>query len=442
MQVKSTYQDILRISLPVMVAGIAQTILGITDTAFLGRVDEVEMDASSIGGVFYFVMCMIGMALGIGSQIMIARKSGEKKENEIGGIFDQSLVLMILFSILIFFLIEYLSPMFLNSYLKSKEVIANTNIFLHYRAFGIFFVMIAVSFRSFYVGIAETKVITYSSFVMAGVNIIVDYLLVFGNWGFPKLGVEGAALASTIAEVCGALYYILHSVFNRAILNYHLFRFKEFSKASIMKILNLSAPIVLQYLFSMGGWFIFFLVIERLGEHQLAISTVIRNTLMIIMMPIWAYFTAANSMVSNEIGQGKSDEVWSLVKKIIKLSVLSVGAIIIVCLIIPERILSISTSNEIIIQDSLPSFYVICIACFLFSISSILLSAVSGTGATKVTMIIEFIIITLYLSYLYLLTRLNVSIAVFWTGEILYWLTMGIMSFLYLRSNRWKKIII
>src|ERR1019366_9105293 len=103
MQVQSTYRDILRIAMPVMIAGIAQTILGITDTAFLGRVGEVEMDASSIGGVFYFVMCMIGMALGIGSQIMIARKSGERKENEIGGIFDQSFVLMILFSIIIFF---------------------------------------------------------------------------------------------------------------------------------------------------------------------------------------------------------------------------------------------------------------------------------------------------------------------------------------------------
>src|ERR1019366_7203684 len=122
MQVKSTYSDILRISLPVMVAGIAQTILGITDTAFLGRVGEVEMDASSIGGVFYFVLMMIGMALGIGSQIMIARKSGEKKENEIGSIFDQSLLLMIIFSFVIFFVIEFLSPAFMGTYLKSKEV--------------------------------------------------------------------------------------------------------------------------------------------------------------------------------------------------------------------------------------------------------------------------------------------------------------------------------
>src|ERR1039458_7192903 len=122
---------------------------------------------------------------------------------------------MILFSIIIFFFIKFLSPMFLNANLKSSEVIFQTNIFLHYRAFGIFFVMIAVSFRSLYVGIAETKVITYSSFVMAGVNIILDYFLVFGKGGFPKMGIEGAAIASSIAELCGALYYVLYTQYKK-----------------------------------------------------------------------------------------------------------------------------------------------------------------------------------------------------------------------------------
>ncbi len=440
MQVKSTYKEILRISLPIMVAGIAQTIIGITDTAFLGRVGEIEMDASSIGGVFYFVLVMIGMALGIGSQILIARKSGEKKEDEIGNIFDQSFLLMMLFSVFIFILIEYVSPPLLVSFLKSKEVALNTNAFLHYRAFGIFFVMIAVSFRSFYVGIAETKVITYSSFVMAIVNIILDYLLVFGNLGFPKMGVEGAAIASTSAEIIGALYYVLHSTIKKTIFSYQLFRFKELSKESITKILNLSAPIVLQYLFSMGGWFIFFLIIERMGEHPLAISTVIRNTIIIIMMPIWAYFTSANSMVSNIIGQGKSEDVLPLVKRVVELSVMTIGCIIIICLLFPEAILSISTSDPQIIKDSLSSFYVICGACIVFSYSSILLSAVSGTGATKVAMVIEFLTITVYLSYLFFLYKIKANVEVFWTGEIVYWFLMGIMAFLYLRSNNWKKI--
>lgn len=441
MQVQTTYKEILRISLPIMVASVAQTVLNITDTAFLGRVGEKEMDASSIGGVFYFVLVMIGMALGIGSQIMIARKSGEKKENEIGSIFDQSLLLMIIFSIVIFFVIEYVSPVFLSSYLKSKDVINQTNLFLHYRAFGIFFVMIAVAYRSFYVGIAETKIITYSSFVMAGVNIILDYFLIFGKGGFPKMGIEGAAIASSTAELFGALYYILYTKFKKVDIRFQLFRFREFNKKSIAKILNLSAPIMLQHLFSMGGWFIFFIVIERMGEHSLAISTVIRNTLIIIMMPIWSYFTATNSMVSNIIGQGKSEDVLPLLKKIISFSVLTITIIIAVALLFPDFILGISSSDTNLIHDSRNSLIIICIASFVFSFSSILLSAVSGTGSTKVAMVIEFITIFIYLAYLYIMViKLNSTVEVAWCAEILYWLLMSLMSFAYLKSKRWKSI--
>jgi len=424
-----------------MIGSVAQTALNITDTAFLGRVGEIEMDASSIGGVLYFVLVMIGMALGIGSQIMIARKSGEKKENEIGSIFDQSLLLMIIFSILIFFIIEYVSPVFLGNYLKSKEVINQTNLFLHYRAFGIFFVMIAVAYRSFYVGIAETRIITYSSFVMAGVNIILDYFLIFGKGGFPKMGIEGAAIASSTAELCGAMYYIFYTYFKRVNVRFLLLRFNEFNKKSIAKILNLSAPIMLQHLFSMGGWFIFFMVIERMGEHELAISTVIRNTLIVIMMPIWSYFTATNSMVSNIIGQGRSDHVFPLLKKIISFSIITIIIIITATLLFPDFILGISTSDMNLIHDSRNSLMVICIASFMFSYSSILLSAVSGTGATKAAMIIEFLTIFIYLGYLYMVvTKLKSTVEVAWCAEILYWLLMSIMSFIYLKSNRWKSI--
>ncbi len=73
----------------------------------------------------------------------------------------------------------------------------------------------------------------------------------------------------------------------------------------------------------MSAWFLFFVFIERMGEHELAISNIIRATYMILMTPIWGYASATNSMVSNLIGQGREDEVKGLVKKIIKMSVVT-----------------------------------------------------------------------------------------------------------------------
>ena len=100
MQVGSTNKEIFRIALPVMVGSVAMTILNITDTAFLGRVGETELGASAVGGVFYFAFSMIGISIGTGAQIMIARRSGEKNDDAVGEIFDHSLAILIAVSIL------------------------------------------------------------------------------------------------------------------------------------------------------------------------------------------------------------------------------------------------------------------------------------------------------------------------------------------------------
>src|SRR6185295_19486066 len=111
--VNTTYRDIWKMAFPVMMASIATTVLNVTDTAFLGRVGEIELGGSAIGGVFYFVLVMIGVAIGIGSQILIARRSGEKKEGEIGEIFDHGFIILFVLSILLFCLTEFGAPMLL-----------------------------------------------------------------------------------------------------------------------------------------------------------------------------------------------------------------------------------------------------------------------------------------------------------------------------------------
>ena len=110
MQVKATYKDIWRISYPIMLGAMAQTLLGLTDTAFLARVGEVELGASAIAGVFYFVLVMLGMALSIGAQILMSRKAGENNRAEIGTIFDNSTIILFALSIVLFAIMQLGAP--------------------------------------------------------------------------------------------------------------------------------------------------------------------------------------------------------------------------------------------------------------------------------------------------------------------------------------------
>src|SRR6267154_181456 len=122
MQVNTSYRDIWKMAYPVMIGSIAITLLNITDTIYLGRVGEVELGASALGGVFYFVTVMIGVAVGIGTQIQIARRAGEKNHSAIGEIFDHSVYIFLGLSIVQFIILRYTSQWLFPFIIKEDDV--------------------------------------------------------------------------------------------------------------------------------------------------------------------------------------------------------------------------------------------------------------------------------------------------------------------------------
>jgi Na+-driven multidrug efflux pump len=189
----------------------------------------------------------------------------------------------------------------------------------------------------------------------------------------------------------------------------------------------------------MVAWFIFFVLIGRLGSHELAISNVLRSIYMVLMTPIWGFSQAANTMVSNLIGQNKSDQVMTLIKRISLMS-LAVGVLtVLIVLINPDWLFHLITSDESLISGAISDFPIICISTIIFSVSMIQLSALSGTGATNVAMNLEIVNISIYLIYIFVCSFfLHSSASTIWMVEILYWLLMGIFCFTYLYSVKWK----
>ncbi|HMT30924.1 MAG TPA: MATE family efflux transporter, partial [Bacteroidia bacterium] len=138
-------------------------------------------------------------------------------------------------------------------------------------------------------------------------------------------------------------------------------------------------------------------------------------------------------------GQGKQEEVKLVVKRIIKLSLTTTFILFIITFISPQWILRITTSDARLIADATGTYYIVITAMFLFSVSVILLSAVSGSGNTKAAMSIEFINIFIYMIYVYICAVvIHASIEAVWFSEILYWVLMGSLSWIYLNHRKWK----
>ena len=433
------YSRIWAVAYPIILGSIAQNLVNFTDTAFLGRVGEIALGAGALGGIFYLAVIMLGLGFSTGSQIIIARRLGEGKLKEIGPVVNHSVIFLFILALISFLLLRYGSVFILKNFIQSPSVYEGTITFLQYRSFGIFFAFMNFAHQSFFVGLTKTKVVTYTTLVLAGVNIIFDYLLIFGKFGFPEMGIAGAALASSIAEACALLYYVIYTRVTIKFSDYNLFRFKILSVKRMMNILNISFPMMLQSFFSLSVWFIFFLFVEKLGETALAVSNIIRSIFVVLMVPIWGFATATNTLVSYLIGLKRQEEVMSLIYKIIALCFAGVLGVVSVILIFRESVFRIYTHDDNLIALGIPVLYVISGAAILFSASFILFNSVSGTGKTRSSLLIEIIVLTIYLVYTYsIITFWHANVTAAWTAELLYSTILGSFSFLYMKSNRWK----
>mgnify|MGYP002559644460 CR=1 FL=1 len=197
---KPTRKQIWTIAYPILISLLMENMIGLTDTAFLGRVGEVELGASALAGVYYMAIFMLGFGFSIGVQILIARRNGEGRLREIGPIFQQGLLFLLFFAAVMFFVSKSFTPLLLRRLIDSDAVYTAAISYLDWRIYGFFFSFAAVLFRAFYVGTTNTRILTANSVVMVLTNVVLNYILIFGKFGAPEMGVEGAAIATVISR--------------------------------------------------------------------------------------------------------------------------------------------------------------------------------------------------------------------------------------------------
>ncbi|MDX9695930.1 MAG: MATE family efflux transporter [Bacteroidales bacterium] len=433
------YKEIWTIAYPIILSSIVHNIIGVTDTAFLGRVGVIELGAAAIGSVFYLTIIMLGFGFAVGTQIIVARRFGENNPKEIGKTIEQSLYFLTALAIVLILVMLLNLPVIFKSLLQSAEVEKAATEYLKYRIFGLLFAFIMHGFRAFYIGIARTSVITHTTIIMAFANIFLDYVLIFGELGFPEMGIAGAAIASVVSELLATLFFIVYTLKFVDTKYFQLFQFKKIDFGYLYRILKVAFPTMMQNFVSFIGWFFFFLFVEQLGESSLAVSNIIRSVYVVMLIPIWGFSSAANTLVSYSIGRNAPNDVMPIIYKVLKLTLIGVFALVIINLIFPQLILMIYTNDKALIASSLPSLYVVCVASLFIAVGFVFFSGVSGSGNTKVSLIIETFVIFIYVLATYLLANIeNARVEIVWTVEVIYGFIIAAISFLYLKYGKWQ----
>ncbi len=433
-------RQIIKIALPISFAIFIPQINFVTNSVFLGGLGVESLAAAGITGVAYLLFSVIGLGLNNGLQILIARRAGENRVDEIGKLFSQGVIISLVFATASILFMYLVAPGLLQFALKSAIIQAKCIHFLRIRIWGLPFLFIYQMRNALLVGTNQSRYLIAGSLAETVVNIFFDYGFIYGKMGLPELGFNGAAYASIIAEITGmvVVFAVIH--YKGITKRFHLF--EKFTKdtATMQLILKQSSPIIFQYVISIATWQFFYILVEHHGESSLAISTTMRNLFGLFGVFTWAFGATSSTMVSNIIGQGMKDKVPWLIKKIMLISVtIGVGFF---CLlnIFPRVFLSVFNQSDDFINDAIPVVRVVSSALVIMSFATVWINAVIGTGSSKVSLAIEVITIIVYSIYVYVVLEvLQLSIVVGWMSEWVYWLITFSLSWLYIRSGRWKK---
>lgn len=447
MQPGTTYRQILAISTPIMLGSAVQNIIALSDSVFLYHLSESDFAAIGFVGVFYLIIAAIGFGFSKGGQIIIARRLGERQHSEIGRSFHALLIFEFGLAIVMFLFMQYGCHYFFSINLNSDIIFYKSLDYLEYRSYGVFFSYVGVAIVALYTGIARTAFIVVDTLILALVNIVLNYCLIFGYEGygfhFPEMGIAGAGLASTIAEIVAFIVFLIYMIFDKKNIDYKIFKLPKIDIPLIKKQLKIGSPIVAQAVVGLGSWFVFFGLVENLGERELAITNLARMVYLMLSIPCWGFASGVNTLVSNFIGQQKRMAVIPIIWKTAKLCWMVTMVISLPVVLFPEQILYplLGSADSSLIQEAQPIFYVLLVILSLFAVGGVYFNGLAGTGATYFGLQIQMVAAIGYLAFVFIVIKLtDGGLALAWSSEIFYWVVILAFTMSYLRSRKWHKL--
>lgn len=440
MRISTSYRQIVTISLPIMLGSAVQNIIALTDSIFLFHLGETDFAAIGFVGVFYLVIAAIGFGFSKGGQIMIARRAGEADARGVSRSFYALLYFSLILAGIMFVLMHVGARWLFEVFVQSPVILEKSMEYLQPRSYGVFFSYLGVSLIALYTGIARPSFIVIDTIILAAVNMLLNYVLIFGHYGFPAMGIAGAGLASTIAEFIACAVFLVYIFFDRQLRKFRLMRIPHIDLKLIGQVLGLSSPVVIQNIVGLGSWFVFFGLIENMGERALAVSNVGRIVYLILSIPVWGYATGINTLVSQFIGMQKRQAVVPIILKTAKITLATTLAIALPVILLPKFFLYplFGGTDLSVLSDAQPVLLLLIVILGLFSFGGIYFNGLTGTGSTGKALFAQVVCSAVYVGYLLVAIKVfNASLLWVWGAEIAYWLVALGFTHYYLFSRRW-----
>jgi putative MATE family efflux protein len=388
-----TYKKILNLALPAIAGLSTQMIVSLVDTAMIGRLDNATyaLAAMGLGVLATWAVVSFFSSLATGTHVLIAQNNGAKDFVKCGRVLDSSIVFGFGVGIIVSFIFVYFSSSIANFFAADFTVGNLAGDYLFYRFMGIPFFLITVSFRGFYFGVGNTKVFMVSGILINLLNIIFNYIFIYGEFGVEPMGLAGAGLGSTLATIFDAFYYFFVAIYSGYRVKYNLFKYFLPDTDILKKILSISLPVSFQNVFILIGFLSFIAITGLIGTTEQAASQLVISSLFVSIMPCFGFGIAAQTLVATAIGDLNIKMAKYLGNETAKLATVYTVFVGLVFTIIPDQFLLIITTDRALIQVAIPALKIAGFGQIFYAIGVVLSNGLQSKGDSFFVMAAEVI---------------------------------------------------
>lgn len=297
------YKKNLSFAFPVIISQMGHVMVYLADSIMIGRTGTTALAACSLGNAVFTVFLVFGMGYSYGITPLIAQENGKKNYKQCGILLEHGLFANLCIGVLLFAMI-YVFAQLLPQLGQAPDVAAQAMPFLKIIGFSMIPLMIFLSFKQFAEGLSFTKQSMYISITANILNVILNYILIYGHWGFPALGLKGAGYANFMARafmaVCMMILVIRSPLFEKYRKEFHI---RNIQKSILIKISKIGVPVALQFVFEVSAFTGAAIIIGWIGTAELAAHQIALSLAAMTYMAASGISSAATVRVGHEYGR-------------------------------------------------------------------------------------------------------------------------------------------
>lgn len=437
----SVDRAIIMLAIPMILEMAMESLFAVADIFF---VSKVSVNAVAVVGLTESVLTIVyslGWGLAMGATAMIARRVGEKN-NAAAAI---AAVQSIYSGLAVSFVISIIGLFFAEEVLRvmgaSEQVIREGAGFTKWMLTGNFVIMLLFLINGIFRGAGNAALAMRSLWIANAINIVLDPLFIFGIGPFPQLGVEGAAVATTIGRATGVLYQLYHLFYGKGIIKIHADNWK-FNWKIIKDLIKVSAGGTGQFVIASASWIFMMRIMSQFGSVALAGYTIAIRIIVFTILPAWGMANAAATMVGQNLGAAQPERAEKAVWRAGFFNMCFMGTVMIIFLLFSRNIVSFFTQEPEVIHNAVECLSIVSLGYIFYSYGMIVAQSFNGAGDTRTPTILNFFgfwIIQIPLAYLLAdVIKLGPQ-GVFWaivSSESL----LTVVAILIFRRGKWKEV--